>query len=213
MLTILLFLIAAPIVWLIIEVSFIRSIGAPADVELRRDPSGATRVAVRPHDPRSQPYLSRWYIIRSRWLCLYLHRIDSSDDDRAMHDHRSWTISLLLEGEYDEITIEPGAMRRWRRMRDKYPHILACHSTAGWAQVRYRRRPWLPVFRRADRPHRLEVVRGPVWSLFLTGPDVLGLGRRWGFHGKRGWVHWRDWEQHGPDAEPTRPEPVAEIQK
>mgnify|MGYP000066528385 CR=1 FL=1 len=36
--------------------------------------------------------------------------------------------------------------------------------------------------------HRIELVAGPVWTLFLTGP----FRREWGFHCPQGWRHWRD---------------------
>lgn len=56
--------------------------------------------------------------------------------------------------------------------------------------------PWGSTVRRAGdwyvrlprTAHQLEVVDGPVWSLFVTGPKV----REWGFHCPRGWRHWRD---------------------
>lgn len=37
--------------------------------------------------------------------------------------------------------------------------------------------------------HRIELVDGPCWTLFITGPRY----REWGFHcPEKGWVHWRD---------------------
>lgn len=111
--------------------------------------------------PPDNPYLRRWWLWRRRWpSSCYLHQILRDDDDRALHDHPWWNVSIVLRGSYREIT------------------------PAG-ARVR---RPGSIVFRRATAAHRLEVVDGPVWTLFLTGPVVRG----WGFHCPKGWVPWRE---------------------
>ena len=47
---------------------------------------------------------------------------------------------------------------------------------------------FLPVFRTAKFAHRLELVKGPVWTLFITGPRL----RSWGFYCPQGWRHWED---------------------
>ncbi len=125
------------------------------------------------------PYLRRWWLIpRNRFLNIYLHHIQRSDDDRALHDHPWWNCSILLRGAYNEITPE---------------------SPRG--QLRYEGDI---VFRRARAAHRLELDRHlipiefptpsvkladlPCWTLFITGPRI----REWGFHCPRGWVHWRE---------------------
>ena len=111
--------------------------------------------------PVDDPYLLRWYLIpRNRWFNVYLHQFLHDDDDRALHDHPWVNVSVLLRGRYREVLAE--------------------------GRVRLRR-PWCPVFRRATTAHRVELIDGPVWTLFLTGPTV----REWGFHCPQGWVHWR----------------------
>lgn len=104
-------------------------------------------------------YLQRWYIIpRNRFMNIYLHRFGASDDDRALHDHPWYSASFLLRGELLE------------------------HSFKGGRHI-----PWLiPVFRTAKFAHRLEVVKGPVWTVFITGPAI----RQWGFYCHNGWRHW-----------------------
>lgn len=104
-------------------------------------------------------YLLRWWIVpRNRFCNVYLHRINRSDDDRALHDHPWRNLSILLRGAYREVTPEGSRVRR-----------------AGAI-----------VLRRATQLHRLEVVDGPVWTLFVTGPRV----REWGFQCPQGWVDW-----------------------
>lgn len=106
-------------------------------------------------------YLSRWWVIpRNRFFNVYLHKITGNDDDRALHDHPWLNCSILLRGSYREITPRGSFIRR-----------------AGSI-----------VLRRAKAAHRLEVVNGPVWTLFITGPAI----RVWGFHCPHGWVPWRD---------------------
>lgn len=112
-------------------------------------------------------YLDRWYLVpRNRWLNVYLHRFRGSDDDRALHDHPWWSLSFLLAG-----------------------HMVEHYRTDARDPVLQRERwvPWLfPVLRSARFAHRLEVVEGPVWTLFITGPRV----REWGFFCPAGWRHW-----------------------
>ena len=105
-------------------------------------------------------YMRRWWVIpRNRFFNVYLHCIGRNDDDRALHDHPWWNVSIILRGAYREVM--PDGQR-----------VL---------------RPGHVVFRGAETLHRLEVVKGPVWTLFITGPRV----REWGFQCTRGWVHWK----------------------
>jgi hypothetical protein len=106
-------------------------------------------------------YMHRWWLIpRNRYFNIYLHKIMQNDDDRALHDHPWWSVSILLKGKLREVL----------------------HSG-----LRYPLR-FIPLFRSSMLAHRLEVVEGPVWTLFITGPVV----RSWGFHCPKGWVHWQD---------------------
>lgn len=106
-----------------------------------------------------EDYLWRWYVIpRNRFFNIYLHRFGRSDDDRALHDHPWYSVSVLLKGESIE------------------------HSFKG---VRHIPR-FIPIFRTAKFAHRLEIVKGPVWTLFITGPRI----RSWGFYCPKGWRHW-----------------------
>lgn len=94
------------------------------------------------------PYMRRWYVIpRNRWFNIYLHNIVRSDDDRALHDHPWWNLSILLKGSYREVTPKGTFLR-------------------GAGSV---------VFRRATAAHRLE-VDGSTWSLFITGRKVREWG-------------------------------------
>ena len=120
------------------------------------------------------PYLKRWWLIpRNRWFNVYLHHFLRSDDDRALHDHPWWNLSVLLSGRYVEHTI-----------------------SAGGVHVKTERRAGQRKFRAASAAHRIELVDGPCWTLFITGPRL----REWGFHCPQGWRHWRQFTS-GPRGE------------
>jgi hypothetical protein len=112
------------------------------------------------------PYMFRWWIIpRNQFFNIYLHKILRDDDDRALHDHPWWNISIVLRGGYREITQAGAKMRR----------------------------PGSIIFRRATDAHRLElpVRNGGIsycWSLFVTGRRI----REWGFHCPQGWRVWHE---------------------
>lgn len=113
-------------------------------------------------------YLSRWHVIpRNPWFNIYLHKFTGSDDDRALHDHPWWSISFLLRGR----------MLEHYRLRPSEPHTQI---------TRWVHRLW-PVVRAPGFSHRLELVAGPAWTLFITGPVL----RDWGFWCGTRWVPWQ----------------------
>ncbi len=89
-------------------------------------------------------YLRRWWVLpRNKLFNVYLHEINKSDDDRAMHDHPWDNLSILLKGSYLEITPEGSFVRE---AGDK-------------------------IERSAESVHRLELINDEsVISLFITGP-------------------------------------------
>lgn len=117
------------------------------------------------------PYLLRWYVIpMNRYFNIYLHNFRRSDDDRALHDHPWWNLSIILRGGY------------WEHL----PVDSANLKTRRWW-----RRPFKPYFRTAMAAHRIELdlpITGPVWSLFFTGPKI----RTWGFWCPQGWRRWTE---------------------
>jgi hypothetical protein len=136
---------------------------------------------------RDDPYLLRWHLLpKGRWpINIYLHHMIRDDDDRALHDHPWWFVSVILAGGYNEIL--PREPRIWMR---------SAHTD--WERGQYRvalthvisreRRPGTVLFRRAVDIHRLELRRpchlgGESWSLVITGRPR----RRWGFYCRSGW--------------------------
>lgn len=115
-------------------------------------------------------YLERWYLIpRNPIFNIMLHRFVGSDDDRALHDHPWWSVSLLLKG----------CLCEWVAREDLGKGHRQWHIVPRF----------LPVFRSAKHAHALELIsREPAWTLFITGPAI----RRWGFYCEKGWVYWKD---------------------
>lgn len=126
-------------------------------------------------------YMRRWYIARKSRLPfvskllenVYLHNVLRSDDDRALHDHPWWNVSVVLWGGYYEwMPVNPqGYVDGYdRRVHRKWRGIGSI------------------VFRKANAAHRLELPRyaqKPTWTLFITGKK----SREWGFYCLKGWKH------------------------
>lgn len=157
----------------------------------------------------AKPFLRRWFVIpKNKWCNIYLHEFIRDDEERALHDHPWWNISLLLVNGYVEVT--PG-----RREYESYREPNS-PTGIGW---RYTGR-MLPdqrksyqagdlKFRSATAAHRIELIRTrksghkrtkakrrrgqPSWSLFITGP----VTRTWGFHCASGWQSSQEFHING----------------
>lgn len=113
------------------------------------------------------PYLDRLRIVQTPWFGVYLHHIHRPDRDRHPHDHPWFFASLVLAGSYEESV--------WPDKR----------STAG-VLVRRRRRFSAAALGR-DAAHIITTVKGPLWTLVLTGPRRA----EWGFWVQGEFVPWR----------------------
>lgn len=112
------------------------------------------------------PQTLRWHLFRWRGIQVALHKWLKSDSDRALHDHSAGNVSVLLTGWY----------REW-----------FSHS---WEPPRYKLRlPFVPYYRRAEVPHRVELRSGPMWSLWVR----FKPWREWGFWCVKGWRPWKEY--------------------
>lgn len=106
--------------------------------------------------------LTRYYLLETRWFCVYLHHLHASDEDRALHDHPWAFITFLVSSGYYEWVETTGGLRRlWRR------RFSLLRRPAKWR-------------------HRLELVR-PTWTIVLRSRYL----REWGFITSQGWMHWK----------------------
>ena len=140
--------------------------------------------------PRNNPQSIRWHLFVLRGWQLSLHKWLRSDDDRALHDHKGDSISLILSRQgFVEVVREyyPDGMqpplRRWPSGWDA--GVRSRQADGRWFKDRkYYRRAWRPLFRKAETLHRIELIDSrPVWTLWLRWPQR----RRWGYMCPQGW--------------------------
>ena len=119
-------------------------------------------------DP-ARPILWRWWLLPRNRLCnIYFHMMLADDDDRALHDHPYWSLSLNLSRNVGEVY-----------QRDP-PHGAQRMRWFGLGQ-------W--VWRSPTFAHRLVLRPASIgYTLFLTGPRI----RDWGFWCATGWRHHDD---------------------
>lgn len=111
----------------------------------------AEQVMQRPPDAIiGDDQLRRWWLVpRNPGVNVYLHEFVKSDDARALHDHPSDNMSMLIAGEYIE-HLPDGPMLR----------------TTGDI-----------IERKSTDAHRIEIPPGGrAISLFLTGPKIRQWG-------------------------------------
>lgn len=99
-------------------------------------------------------YLTRWRIVQTPWMALYLHRFTAPDPSWDLHDHPWRFVSVVVRGGYVEerLSLFRGSTYR-RRVR------------------------WWNGMRTHDAHAVVELLRYPTWTLVLTG----ARRRQWGF--------------------------------
>lgn len=106
-------------------------------------------------DHYGSPYLTRYFLFRSPWLNVFIHRIHKADADRHMHNHPwPWSWSLILRGGYLERRLGLGGEEYTRFHCPGQRNVL---TTAAY--------------------HIIDSVRPNTWTLFVAGR----YAKRWGF--------------------------------
>lgn len=123
-----------------------------------------------------------------------IHCTTASDDSRAFHDHPWPFASIIVRGAYREVQPVPFAPPPEGLTGIDRIVWYPTPADQRWTTRRVFRAPALNVKRATDL-HVLEVVDGPVWSLFFTRPKV----RSWGFAGPFGWLPWRAFDEQYPE--------------
>ncbi len=148
------------------------------------------------------PYMLRWYVIpKNPLLNIYVHKFLRSDEDRALHDHPWWFVSLLLRGGYIEVSEAPaGKLTVLTRMAPDWTRPWV-HRGLGWRALAYRRATYrhrvklIPLIdHRNTFVSRRDWRELPCWTLIITGRK----SRPWGFWCPGGrFVPWRQWGAAG----------------
>ncbi len=124
-----------------------------------------------------EDYLTRWHLIpRNPFFNVYLHKFTGSDQ-KMPHCHPWDSFSLLLKGCVREYYISDD----YAHVEDGLKYMSFCQSVRLISKGE-------AIFRPATFTHRLEVVDGPVWTLFIT----LNRRRPWGFYTPKGFIPWAE---------------------
>jgi hypothetical protein len=122
-------------------------------------------------DERGRPYMERWHAIpRNKLFNIYLH-LYHHDDDRILHSHPWWSVSILANG----------------MLREFYTPNSRCANVPSAYLSRTVQRGDV-VWRSPDMFHRLEVCGNRTITIFITGPKI----KTWYFACKRGLIKWTD---------------------
>lgn len=171
-------------------------------------------------DTSTTPYMIRWYVIRTKFFGLFIHKFIRSDFERALHDH-PWSFIV--------IPIWRGYIEHSERnaTRDEINSLPAHFAIPEWPKAPVKRRVYPIIgtrFRRAEFRHRVELLPcdddrkydwesdcktcggvgcKPSWSIFIRFTNR----RLWGFNFPTGWIEANTWwQQHcSEESEPGQP--------
>lgn len=120
-------------------------------------------------------HFRRFRVISTPWFKIYLHKIYASDREAHMHDHPYDFMSLVLKGSYKEYyAIGP----KWGEVKEKIYRFLQVNS------------------HNHEDIHKVEIIDGPVWTLFFVGKKTYD----WGYQTELGFMsheRYRSWKRNG----------------
>lgn len=139
------------------------------------------------------PYLNRWYVLRTQRLGIFIHQFVRSDEDRALHDHPWSFLVIPLWGgyiEHSDTTLEDADFLDLLKLTS-----AQAEEAFESRRVPRSRRVWPIIstrYRSTKYRHRVELIKGRhSWSLFFRFTKV----REWGFWPKDGFIQWNKWWQ------------------
>lgn len=108
-------------------------------------------------------HFQRYRVISTPWFKIYLHRILESDQDKDLHSHPWDFKSLVIKGSYKEY------------------YAIGPY----WGLVKERTfKPFQVNSYDHNNVHKIEVMNGPVWTLFFTNGRLY----EWGYQTKIGFI-------------------------
>ena len=163
------------------------------------------------HDCGGDPYLHRWYVIRTRGFGLFIHKFIRSDEDRALHCHPwdfivipiwrgywEWHSCAMCKNHEDAMGIETNCRHP---VKTRVLPILGAKKQPAEYRHRVELLKKTVVRPIAEHPHYdqiaprkemagivsfLKVVEKPAWSIFIRFTER----RDWGFWMPGGWLKW-----------------------
>lgn len=167
--------------------------------------SGEPHLAIGAELNDADPYMLRWYVIpRNHRVNVYIHKFLRDDDDRALHDHPWWFVSLILKGGYIEMSeTDEGKTSMLCRTSVADVRSPFWRRCVAFRPATYRHRVALPHGRDGEGVVSADVPRVPCWTLIVTGPK----SRLWGFWCRDRttprcapadrFVPWNEWDTDG----------------
>lgn len=142
------------------------------------------------------PYLHRWYVLRTQRVGLFVHKFVRSDEDRALHDHPWSFIVIPLWGGYIEHSDRKFNLELVSDCEYLPDDFLHCPvGTPYTERIEIKRRIWPLIstrYRNTEYRHRVELINArPSWSIFFRFTKI----REWGFWPKSGFIQWNRWWQ------------------
>lgn len=140
----------------------------------------------------TDPYLIRYFLLRTKYLSIYIHRFMRSDADDP-HDHPFDFVSYVVDGSYTELSYK-------KAVTNISSNILSFHESSNV------RDSGSLAFRKAETVHQVLIdgkynvdnkKEAPLTVIF-RGP----MRREWGFWKKspnpafRGWYKFQEWYKY-----------------
>lgn len=133
-------------------------------------------------DQSKDVYLVRYIVLKSRWMCIYIHRFLRSDSSDP-HDHPWNFITYIVSGGYYEHFYD--ISKPQTNKNDVFVGYKDVKYTAFWTKTIRYREPGSFAFRRATDIHRVVIpVKyevGEVGQAPLSACIMFSRQRNWGF--------------------------------
>ena len=134
-------------------------------------------------DDATDIYLIRYFVFRSRFFNIYLHRFLRSDAD-DLHDHPWYFWTMMIQGAYNEISPQGITLRTIKGNKYKFMAPTHLHSVKVLKDRTYEERDKAPL------------------TLCITGP----IQREWGFvqlvKNQYEWIPWHKYLNKPEDERP-----------
>lgn len=149
------------------------------------------------------PFLRRWYLLRTAPVAIFIHQFIRSDEDRALHDHPwAFLVIPIWRGyiEHSDYTTTDDDLGNPVEVREPMERRVYPILGTRFRPATYRHRVELlrdmrtassRVLHPKITAHTYKAVESPAWSIFIRFREV----RDWGFWPASGFIQWNRWWQ------------------